>query len=207
MSNGSAAEAQDGHASDGNLDRRADPVKVAIVGTGNVGSALARTVSSAGHDVIVTATTPSEAEALAKEVGGQSLGSNVDAIRAAGIVILAVPHEAIASIVVEVGDDLDDKILVDAGPLIGPDPRGDGGPEHLSEHAGRLLAECLEADRARRLTARRLTADRDVGRLSGRRSLGLLVRADAGRSASTWIRAPHASDRCILRWYETPGGR
>jgi 8-hydroxy-5-deazaflavin:NADPH oxidoreductase len=88
-------------------------VEVAIVGTGNVGGALARTLSSAGHDVIVTSTTSREAEALAKEVGGRSLGSSVDAIRAAGIVILAVPYEAIASIIVEAGGALDEKILVD----------------------------------------------------------------------------------------------
>jgi F420-dependent NADP oxidoreductase-like protein len=58
-------------------------MEVAIVGTGNVGGALARTLSSAGHDVIVTSTSAGEAEALAKEVGGRSLESNVDAIRAA----------------------------------------------------------------------------------------------------------------------------
>jgi len=49
-------------------------VDVAILGTGSVGSALARTLSSAGHDVTLTSTTQSEAEALAKEVGGHSLG-------------------------------------------------------------------------------------------------------------------------------------
>jgi predicted dinucleotide-binding enzyme len=76
-------------------------MEVAIVGVGNVGGALARTLSSAGHDVIVTASTSSEAEALAKEVRGQSLGSNVEAICAARIVILAVPYDAIASIVDE----------------------------------------------------------------------------------------------------------
>jgi 8-hydroxy-5-deazaflavin:NADPH oxidoreductase len=99
-------------------------VEVAIVGTGNVGSALARTLSSAGHDVIVTATTLSEAEALAKEVGGQSLESNVEAIRAARIVILAVPYEAIASIVDEAGDDLDDKIVVDVTNRFGGEEPG-----------------------------------------------------------------------------------
>lgn len=99
-------------------------MEVAIIGTGNVGGALARTLSSAGHDVIVTATTPSEAEALAREVGGQSLGSNVEAIRAAGIVILAVPYEAIASIVDEAGDDLDDKIIVDVTNRFGGEEPG-----------------------------------------------------------------------------------
>jgi NADPH-dependent F420 reductase len=105
-------------------DRREDPVEVAIVGTGNVGGALARSLSSAGHDVIVTSTTPREAEALAKEVGGRSLGASVDAIRAAGIVILAVPYEAIASIVEEAGEALDDKILVDVTNRFGGEEPG-----------------------------------------------------------------------------------
>ena len=97
-------------------------MEVAVIGTGNVGSALARTFSSAGHDVIVTSTTLSEAEALAKEVGAKSLGSNVDAIRAAGVVILAVPYEATASIVNEAGQALDDKILVDVTNRFGDEP-------------------------------------------------------------------------------------
>ena len=58
-------------------------MEIAIIGTGNVGGALARTFSAAGHDVIVTSRSPKEAEALAKEIGGRSLRSNVDAIRAA----------------------------------------------------------------------------------------------------------------------------
>jgi NADPH-dependent F420 reductase len=124
MTNGSEAEALDGHTSVGDSDRREDPVKVAIVGTGNVGSALARRLSSAGHDVIVTSTTPAEVEAVAKEVGGQSLGSNVDAILAAGIVILAVPYEAIASIIDEAGEALDDKILVDVTNRFGGEEPG-----------------------------------------------------------------------------------
>jgi NADPH-dependent F420 reductase len=99
-------------------------VEVAIVGTGNVGSALARTLSSSGHDIIVTATTSSEAEALAKEIGGRSPGSNVEAIRAAGIVILAVPYEVIASIIDEAGDDIDGKILVDVTNRFGGEEPG-----------------------------------------------------------------------------------
>jgi len=57
-------------------------VDVAVIGAGNVGSALARTLPSAGHDVILTSTTQSEAEALAKEVGGRAgIGRRRDTCR------------------------------------------------------------------------------------------------------------------------------
>jgi NADPH-dependent F420 reductase len=99
-------------------------VDVAVIGTGNVGSALARTLSSAGHAIILTSTTQSEAEALAKETGGQSVGSNVEAIRAAEVVILAVPYDAAASIVDEAGEALDTKILVDVTNRFGDEEPG-----------------------------------------------------------------------------------
>lgn len=86
---------------------------VSIIGTGNVGGALARSLASAGHQVVVTSTTPDEAQALASEVGGRMVPSNTEAIGAADIVILAVPFDAIGSIVAEVGDALEGKILID----------------------------------------------------------------------------------------------
>lgn len=55
-------------------------MNVAIIGTGNVGGALARTLSSAGHQIVVTSTTLDEAEALANEVGGRSVRSNAEAL-------------------------------------------------------------------------------------------------------------------------------
>ncbi|HEU4527736.1 MAG TPA: NADPH-dependent F420 reductase [Actinomycetota bacterium] len=88
-------------------------MNVAIIGTGNVGGALARTLSSAGHQIVVTSTTPEEAQALANEVGGRSVRSNVEAIEAADIVIMAVPFDAIGSIVAEVGATLEGKVVID----------------------------------------------------------------------------------------------
>ena len=86
---------------------------VAIIGTGNVGSALAQRLVSKGHDIVLTSATPDEAESLAKQVGGRSVGSNAEAVEAAEVVILAVPFDAISSIVDEVGSALDGSILVD----------------------------------------------------------------------------------------------
>ncbi len=73
-------------------------MNVSIIGTGNVGGALARTLSSAGHQIVVTSTTPGEAEVLANEVGGRSVRSNAEAIEAADIVIMAVPFDAIVQL-------------------------------------------------------------------------------------------------------------
>jgi 8-hydroxy-5-deazaflavin:NADPH oxidoreductase len=97
---------------------------VAIIGTGNVGSALARSLSSAGHEVVLTSTSPDEADALAREVGGRAVASNADAIAAADTVILAVPFDAIGAIAEATGDELGGKILVDVTNRIGGEAPG-----------------------------------------------------------------------------------
>ncbi len=97
---------------------------VAIIGTGNVGGALARSLSAAGHGVIVTSTAPEGAQALADEVGGRAVGSNRDAIEAADVVILAVGYDAVGQIVGDVGDALDGKIVVDVTNRMGGDNPG-----------------------------------------------------------------------------------
>jgi 8-hydroxy-5-deazaflavin:NADPH oxidoreductase len=86
---------------------------VAIIGTGNVGGALARALSSAGHFVTVTSTTPEEAEARAGEVGGKAVPSNAEAASAGDVVILAVPYRSVDQILDEIAGVIDGKIVLD----------------------------------------------------------------------------------------------
>ncbi len=86
---------------------------VAIIGTGNVGGALARSLAGAGHRVTVTSTSPDEAKALADEVGGRAAGSNAEAVAAADVAILAVWYDAVDAILDEVGDALEGRIVID----------------------------------------------------------------------------------------------
>jgi 8-hydroxy-5-deazaflavin:NADPH oxidoreductase len=86
---------------------------VAIIGTGNVGGALARSLSKAGHSVTVTSTKHDEAEGLAKEVGGRAVGSNREAVEAGEVVIPAVYYDPLQPVLDEIRDLLDGKILVD----------------------------------------------------------------------------------------------
>ena len=88
-------------------------MNIAIIGAGNVGSALAQSLTRGGHTVTVADRDPRDAQAAAPEAGGTAAHSNVDAARDAEAVILALPFAAIEGVVREIGDVLDGKILID----------------------------------------------------------------------------------------------
>jgi predicted dinucleotide-binding enzyme len=88
-------------------------MKVAIIGSGNVGKALATSGVRAGHTVTLTATTPEKAAAAAKETGAHAAGSNVDAVKDADLVILAVPTNKLGDVFRGLGSALDGKVVLD----------------------------------------------------------------------------------------------
>lgn len=88
-------------------------MQVAIIGSGNVGSALASSITRAGHEVTISSEDPEDAQSLAEATGARAAGSNREAIQDAQAVILAVPYDAISGIIDEAGDALNGKILID----------------------------------------------------------------------------------------------
>lgn len=80
--------------------------KVAIIGRGNVGTALAQGVSRIGHDV-------------------KSTGKDPDQIRQitawGDIIVLAVPFTAIDDVIHKMGDAVVDKVVVDVTNALTPD--------------------------------------------------------------------------------------
>jgi NADPH-dependent F420 reductase len=89
-------------------------MNVAIIGAGNVGGALARGFTRAGHTVSISSANRETAGAVAGETGARAASSNQDAVRGAEIVVLAVPYGAVLGIVDELGEALDRKVVVDA---------------------------------------------------------------------------------------------
>ena len=87
---------------------------IAILGAGNVGGGLAAAAVQAGHAVTIAAGSPSSAHDAAVRTGAIAAGSNADAVRAAAVVVLAVPLRAVAGIVAELGDSRTGKALIDA---------------------------------------------------------------------------------------------
>jgi NADPH-dependent F420 reductase len=95
---------------------------IAIIGAGNVGKALTKSLREAGHEVVVTAQHREHAEEVAGEFNAQAEDETRDAVRKAEIVILAVPFASAGKNVArEIEPVSDGKVVVDATNPIGPD--------------------------------------------------------------------------------------
>ena len=107
------------------------PVIAVLGGTGKEGSGLAFRWAHAGFTVIVGSRTAERAAAAAAELTALLAGratvtglGNLDAAKAAAIVVLAVPYAAQRSTAMEVKEALEGKILIDVTVPLAP-PRVD----------------------------------------------------------------------------------
>ncbi len=97
-------------------------VRVAVIGAGNVGSALARGLARAGHRVTVGVRRPDRAADL--DSVGIKVTDTASAVADSGVVVLAVPVPALADAVASLGP-LAGKVVVDATNAVGiPVPDG-----------------------------------------------------------------------------------
>jgi hypothetical protein len=118
-------------------------MKIAIVGTGNVGRALASTFSQAGHQVTLAARDARRTRAVAQELGVRSTDTASDAVGQSDVVVLAVPFAALADVARQIRDVSSGKVIVDASNPLSEDYSGlvtNGGPSPAEDLAG-LLAD------------------------------------------------------------------
>jgi 8-hydroxy-5-deazaflavin:NADPH oxidoreductase len=106
-------------------------MQIAIIGAGNVGRALAGSLTRAGHDVTVSASHPEHAREAAAQTGASAAASNADAVSNAAVVVLAVPSTAFDELAAEIGDALAGKVVVDVSNR--PTPSTDGTSTSLAE--------------------------------------------------------------------------
>ncbi len=88
-------------------------MKIAIIGAGNVGTALATSFKRAGHDVIITSRDPEDAGSVAAATGARVAASNAGAAGEAEIVVLAAPFSSAAEIAREIAASVMGKPVVD----------------------------------------------------------------------------------------------
>ena len=119
----------------------------AIVGVGNIGSAVARHLVAGGESVVLTAKDESRAQALAEELGPLARAATVeDAISGADAVLLAVWLDSMRELIPANASLLAGKVVIDPSNPIGFDASGqmtrtlpDG------ESAGSVVAALLPA--------------------------------------------------------------
>ncbi|MGG6895685.1 NADPH-dependent F420 reductase [Rhizobium sp. BR 315] len=99
-------------------------MKIAVIGTGNMGAGLARLLAGTGSDVVIGHRDPAKAASFAAELGSNiEAGGIAAAVKLADIVILAVPYGAVAETLKAVGN-LKGKVLIDISNPVTSDFRG-----------------------------------------------------------------------------------
>ncbi|MCQ4325121.1 NADP oxidoreductase [Stutzerimonas stutzeri] len=114
------------------------PVRIGIIGTGNIGSALARLWVEAGHSVMISSRHPERLQPLADELGERArVGTVREAAALAEVILLAVPYAATPQVGRDHAMELKDKIVLDAG---NPIPARDGPMAEEARELGAGLA-------------------------------------------------------------------
>jgi predicted dinucleotide-binding enzyme len=106
-------------------------MQIAIIGAGNVGRALATSLTQAGHHVTITAKHAEHATEAARESGATAGTSNAAAAADAEVVVFAVPAQSIGQIAGDIGASLDGKVVVDVTNR--PTPTPDGSATSIAE--------------------------------------------------------------------------
>jgi hypothetical protein len=106
-------------------------MRVAIIGTGNVGRALGGSLVRAGHEVTFAGRDTGKAGRVAAELGGFAADTAADAAWAADAIVLAVPSGEVEAVVAGIGSAAAGKVVLDATNPLKPDYSGlanAGGP-------------------------------------------------------------------------------
>lgn len=107
-------------------------LRIGIIGTGNIGGALAEHWAKAGHELMISSRHPQELQDLAQALGPKvRVGTPQQAAAFGDVILLSVPYVATPQIGRDYASELKGKILLDTG---NPYPQRDGA---MAEEARR----------------------------------------------------------------------
>lgn len=113
-------------------------LKIGIIGTGKIGSALARHWIDAGHEVFVSSRHPEELQGLADELGPRAhAGTPAEAASFGEVVLVSIPYSAIPQVGAELSASLAGKVVLDTS---NPIARRDGAIADLVLQQGSGVA-------------------------------------------------------------------
>src|SRR6266545_2067425 len=115
--------------------------EIAVIGAGKIGGILARKWAASGHAVTIGARDPNKPslKELAERIGVRT-ALIVDAVRAAEVVVFAIPGVVMAETASALGADLDGKLLIDATNNVGAEDHQQPGGHQGGRSRGLLLS-------------------------------------------------------------------
>jgi len=122
--------------------------KVAIIGLGNIGTAVASNLVKGNHPVILASRELAKAKELAGTLGELARAKEIiDAIKVADVVIPAIYFDKIKGFVKRHANELQGKIIIDVSNPIAPD--GNGGFKKIidqNQSAGKVLVDFVPSN-------------------------------------------------------------
>lgn len=122
-------------------------LKIGIIGSGNVGSALGTTWAKSGHTVMFSSLDLEKDKALAANVGhGARAGTSKEAAAFGDVLLISVPYHAVPAVGKDLGDLLKGKVVIDTS---NPFEQRDGeiGAKAREVGAGLMSAQLLPGAR------------------------------------------------------------
>jgi predicted dinucleotide-binding enzyme len=114
------------------------PLKIGIIGTGNIGGALAKLWVAAGHEVLISSRHPDELRPLAQSLGPKArVGTPREAALFGAVVLESVPYGALPQIGQDLKAELAGKIVLDTA---NPYPGRDGEMANEARRVGTGVA-------------------------------------------------------------------
>jgi 8-hydroxy-5-deazaflavin:NADPH oxidoreductase len=101
-------------------------VTTAVIGTGGLGSVIARQLASGGETLRLSSANVEAARTLAAEIGGAAVvaAGNRDALQDADAVVLALRFTVLKSVIDEIAESLTDKVVVVPSNPLSTDAQG-----------------------------------------------------------------------------------
>ncbi len=114
-------------------------LKIGIIGTGQIGGALARLWVAAGHEVLMSSRHPDELKPLAKQLGPRArVGTPREAAAFGDVVLISVPYKALPELGRDLKAELAGKIVLDT---CNPYPERDGDMANAARLKGTGVAD------------------------------------------------------------------
>ena len=114
------------------------PLRIGVIGTGNIGGTLATHWAHAGHELVISGLDPEALKPLAAKLGAKvRVGTPREAAAFGEVVLISVPYNALPQVGKDYAKELAGKVVIDTG---NPYPQRDGAMAEEARREGTGVA-------------------------------------------------------------------